>query len=534
MLPRRGTIACGKVGMAADQPGGDPVGARTRRLNAIRRQRRRSLIHTALAIVPGAGLLGTRYRRLGFILLGVLAALVLVVTLFVLAKGEVSAALNVAVRPDALLAIAGLATVGALVWVFSIILTHRGTAPDRADPQTRVGLRLFTAFVCLLVALPMATVVRYSLIQRDVVSTVFTGPAMGSLTPSNQQTATPDAQANDPWDGVKRVNLLLLGSDAGPGRQGIRTDSMVEASIDPETGDTVLIGIPRSLERAPFPASNPLHAMYLNGYYCPNAKPGDECLINAVWSVAEENKALFKNDPNPGLTTIRDVIGEVTGLHVDYSTVIDLAGFQSLVNAMGGVTVNVTERLPVEGHALGNGQLVGIESWIEPGVQKLDGYHALWYARSRATTDDFSRMRRQRCLIGALIDQVNPVTMLSQYPDLAKVAKDNVSTDLQVSQLPAWVDLVQRIQKASITSLTFTSDNISPANPNFAKIRQMVQDAINAPSAPSVTATPAPPGTTGSTAPTTSTAKASTKPAATSSSTTPTVGGGAVDVRTSC
>ena len=70
--------------------------------------------------------------------------------------------------------------------------------------------------------------------------------------------------------------------------------------------------------------------------------PGNECLINAVWSVAEDNKALFKNDPNPGLTTIRDVIGEVTGLHVDYSTVIDLAGFQSLVDAMGGVTVNVT------------------------------------------------------------------------------------------------------------------------------------------------------------------------------------------------
>ena len=461
-------------------------------------------------------------------MLVLLASTVFAVTLFVLAKGAVASALNVAVRPDALLAIACLTTVGALVWVFSIILTHRGTTPKRADPRTRVGLRLFTAFVCLLVGLPMAQVVRYVLIQRDVVGTVFTGPSVHGLTPATQPTATPDTQARDPW-GVKRVNLLLLGSDAGPGREGVRTDSMVEASINPETGSTVLISVPRSLERAPFPASNPMHTMYPNGYYCPKAKPGAECLINAVWALAEENKALFKDDPSPGLTSIRDVVGEVTGLRVDFSTVIDLAGFQSLVDAMGGVTVNVTQRLPVEGHGLSNGQLVGIQSWIEPGVQRLDGYHALWYARSRATTDDYSRMRRQRCLIGALINQVNPVSMLSRYPELAEVAKDNVSTDIQVSELPAWVDLVQRIQKGSITSLTFTSDNISPANPNFAEIRQMVQDAIAAPTPSTPSTAAAAPKTATSTAPST----AKTVPPSTTT-TTPTVAGGAVDVRNAC
>ena len=400
----------------AEQTDVRPVGARTRRRRHVRRQTRRSLIHTTLALIPGAGLLGTRYRRLGWVMLGLLAAMVIVVTLFVLAKGAVSAALNVAVRPDALLAVAGLTVVGGLVWIFSIILTHRGTAPDRVDGSNPWGLRLFTAFICLLVAIPAIQVVRYSLIQRDVVSTVFTGPAVGGLTPSALQTATPEAQAPDPWADVDRVNLLLLGSDAGNDREGTRTDSMVEVSIDPQTGNAVLISIPRSLERAPFPSSNPLHKLYPNGYYCPGAAPGNECLINAVWSVAEENKALFKNDPNPGLTTIRDVIGEVTGLHVDYSTVIDLAGFQKLVDAMGGVTVNVTERLPIEGYHTSSGGVAGIEGYIEPGRQTLDGYHALWYARSRLLSDDFSRMRRQRCLIGAVLDQVNPVNMLRSTP----------------------------------------------------------------------------------------------------------------------
>ena len=514
----------------AEQTDVRPVGARTRRRRHVRRQTRRSVIHTALAIIPGAGLLGTRYRRLGWIMLGVLAATVVILALFVLAKGAVSAALNVAVRPDALLAIAGLVTVGALVWVFSIILTHYGTAPDRVDGSSPWWLRLFTALVCLLVLIPSFQVVRYALIQRDLVSTVFTGPALGGLTPSAGSTATPEAQAQDPWAAVDRVNLLLLGSDAGNDREGTRTDSMVEVSIDPQTGAAVLISIPRSLERAPFPTSNPLHKQYPNGYYCPNAKAGEECLINAVWSVAEQNKDLFKNDPNPGLTTIRDVIGEVTGLHVDYSTVIDLKGFQDLVDAMGGVTVNVTERLPIEGYHTASGGIASVAGWIEPGVQKLDGYHALWYARSRLLSDDFSRMRRQRCLIGALLDQVNPVNMLASYPALAQTAKQNISTDIPVAQLPAWVDLVQRIQKGSITSLTFTSDNISPANPNYTKMREMVQTAINPPevSTPSTTTTTAPPTSTKSTS------KAPSKSTTSSPTTTPTGAGGVVDVRTSC
>ena len=507
-----------------DQTDVRPVGARTRRRRQVRRQTRRSLIHTTLALIPGAGLLGTRYRRLGWIMLGVLAAAVVVVALFVLAKGAVSAALNIAIRPDALLAIAGLVTVGALVWIFSIILTHWGTAPDRVDGSNPWPLRVFTACICLLVAIPSFQIVRYSLIQRDVVGTVFTGPALRGLTPSAQQTASPQAQAADPWAEVKRVNLLLIGSDAGSDREGTRTDSMVEASINPQTGSAVLISIPRSLERAPFPASNPLHNMYPNGYYCPGVAPGNECLINAVWALAEQNKALFKNDPNPGLTSIRDVIGEVTGLHVDYSTVIDLAGFQQLVDAMGGVTVNVTERLPMDGHLVG-GVVRDNIGWIEPGLQRLNGQQALWYARSRILSDDFSRMRRQRCLIGALLDQVNPVNMLRQYPQLAQAAKENISTDIAVEQLPAWVELVQRIQKGSITSLTFTSDNITPANPNYAKMREMVQEAITTPQTTTATPTTAPPSST------TKSTKGSTT---TSPTSTPTVAGGVVDVRSAC
>ncbi len=71
--------------------------------------------------------------------------------------------------------------------------------------------------------------------------------------------ARPNSKASDPWKGIPRVNLLLLGSDAGKDRTGVRTDSMMVASINTKTGNTVLIGLPRSLQKVPFPESNPLH-----------------------------------------------------------------------------------------------------------------------------------------------------------------------------------------------------------------------------------------------------------------------------------
>lgn len=515
--------------MSAQENRGRPVGARSRLRRDVAREIRRSLALTALALVPGAGLTQTRYRRFGWVLLSLFVLGSLGLAVLVLAKGALATALAVAVRPDLLLTIAALAVVGALVWMFSIVLTHRDTEPERADLPARVGLRFFTALMCLLVALPTVQVVRYASIQRDVVGTVFSGdktPAGGQPT-----AAKPKQAAADPWEDVPRVNMLLLGSDAGTDRVGIRTDSMVVASIDTKSGNTVLVSIPRNLERVPFPAKNPLRKLYPNGYYCPQAPPGSECLINGVWELAGERRDLFKNDPNPGLTTIRDVIGEVTGLSIDYSTVIDLAGFQSLVDAMGGVWVDVKERLPVNGYRTSSGAIAGVEGWIEPGRQKLDGYHALWYARSRLTSDDYSRMRRQRCLIGTILDQVNPATMLAKYPQLAQVAKDNISTDVKVSELPAWVELVQRIQRGSISSLTFTADNINPADPNFPRIRRMVQDAVAATPKAGGTATataPGPPPGTG-TAPRTPTSSLPTGATATTSPT-----GALVDVRSAC
>ena len=116
---------------------------------------------------------------------------------------------------------------------------------------------------------------------------------------------------------------------------------------------------------------------------------------------------------------------------------------------MGGVDVNVKERIPIGGTWAPAARSAASPARSTPGRQHLNGYHALWFARSRASTDDFSRMRRQRCMVGALVDQVNPVSCWRSTPHSPAVAKNNIQVDIPPDELPACVELVQRMQRGS-------------------------------------------------------------------------------------
>jgi LCP family protein required for cell wall assembly len=442
-------------------------------------------------VLPGAGLLGTRWKVLGWLL--VLASLAAGAWVLFRAGqgGLLRSVLNVAVQPELLQWVGVGIAVGAVLWIGSIVLTAEQSWPRRRSG--RFARVLFAAAACTLVAAPSALAVRYLDVQSSVIDEVF----VANDSPSERRdVALADAAAEDPWADVPRVNTLLIGSDAGKDRWGTRTDSMMVVSTNTKTGDTLLIGIPRNLERVPFPKSNPLHALYPNGYDC-----GDQCLMNGIWTLAEGRPDLFPGVKNPGRQSTVDVVGEITGLDINQSVVINLRGFKALVDAMGGVDVNVQQRVCVECHTGTSGGVVFTgdrREYIEPGLQHLDGLHALWYARSRAGSDDFSRMRRQRCVAGALMQQADPVGLLQSYPQLAKVVKNNVSIDIPRDELSAWVDLALRIQKGgSIRSLPLTSDVVHPARPDFAKIRSLVKKGLQPPPAPSASASPSPkPSTT--------------------------------------
>ena len=439
-------------------------------------------------VLPGAGLLGTRWKVLGWLL--VVASLAAGTWVLVKAwqGGLLRSALNVAVQPELLQWVGVGIMVGAVLWIGSIVLTAEQSWPRRRRGGRRARV-LFAAAACTLIAAPSALAVRYIDVQSSVIDAVFAEDSPSE----HRDVALADTAAEDPWADVPRVNTLLIGSDAGQDRWGTRTDSMMVVSTNSKTGDTLLIGIPRNLERVPFPTSNPLHALYPNGYNC-----GDECLMNGIWTLAENHPDLFPGVTNPGRKATVDVVGEITGLDINQSVVVNLRGFQALVDAMGGVDVNVQERVCVRCHTSSSGRTVftndNKSEYIEPGLQHLDGFHALWYSRSRAGSDDFSRMRRQRCVAGALMQQADPVGLLQSYPQLAKAVRDNISIDIPREELSAWVDLALRIQKGgSIRSLPLTANVVRPGNPDFAEIRALVKKGLKQPSArPATSASPSP------------------------------------------
>ena len=445
-------------------------------------------------LFPGLGLLGTRWRNLG-------RALVLVTLLvigFTLARlwrgGVLRSALEASVSPEVLQWVGLGVLVGGVLWVGSIVLTAEQTWPPRRRTG-RVARVAFAAAACLIIAAPAAMAVQLLDVQATLIDESF-----ASESDDNNNGLTGGSK-EDPWAGTPRVNTLLIGSDAGADRIGVRTDSLMVVSTNTETGDTLLIGIPRNLEFVPIPDDNPLSTVWPNGYDC-----GDECLMNGIWTLAEDRRDLFPGVESPGRQSTIDVVGEITGLEIDHSVVINLRGFTALVNAMGGVEINVQERVCTDCSQREDGSIRwtdGEERWIEPGVQRLNGHDALWYSRSRAGKDDFSRMRRQRCVAGALIDQADPVSLLRNYPELAAVVKNNVDFDIPRDDLTAWVDLILRVQEGgSIRSLPFTNKVLSPANPDFDEIRRLVDKAL----------TPPPPSTPKPSSSATSTPTGSTKP----------------------
>lgn len=448
---------------------------------------------TLLSLVPGAGLIAAGRKLAGWTVLGLTVVALGAVAAYLLPGGVTERVLALGVQPSWLVAGAVAIGVGAVLWCLTVLWTAWASRPALPTSVQRVGGLALVAALIAAIAAPSSVGVRYALIQHDLVgSLTSTGPDT-SVLPGGAKVSAPKAGAADPWAGTPRVNILLLGSDAGADRTGVRTDSMIVASINTRTGDTVLLGVPRSLQKVPFSPGNPLHAVWPNGFNC-----GDPCLMNAVWEqAATVHRNLFPGIANPGLAATRDAISQVLGIPIDTYTIIDLKGFQSLVDAMGGVVVNVPRSIPIGGgHNQTTGAALPIYGTIKPGTQRLNGYKALWFARSRQGSDDYDRMGRQRCMVSALLDQANPVSLLAKYPALAKVAKENIQTGISSRDLGAWVTLVQRVQKGKIRSLPLTNKVIDTVNPDFGKIHALVQQALDPSAANPKPTTGATPGAT--------------------------------------
>jgi polyisoprenyl-teichoic acid--peptidoglycan teichoic acid transferase len=421
------------------------------------------------ALVPGVGFIHSRRRWLGAIVLAVaLAGLLWVV---VAAPHNLSAALDLAVDPSRLTRAATVTSICLGLWLAVVVGTFVMLRPSPAPRRWHVmGGSAFVGVLCLAVAAPVVLVVRDAVAQAGVVNKVFT----------NNATATrPTIRVQDPWHGRDRVNVLLLGGDSGPEREGTRTDTMILASLDTRTGRTVTFGLPRNLMDVPFPDDSPLHALYPDGF----TGPGDagNWMLNAVYrEIPILHPHVLGKSSNEGADAIKEAVEGATGLPVDYYVLIDFTGFRQLIDAMGGITVNVNVPVAINGQTDAGIPPTG---YIEPGANEhLDGFHALWYARGRYGADDYQRMARQRCVVNAIIDQANPWNMLRRYQSLASAGSKVVSTDIPKELLKAFVELALKAKDHKAKSVLFrSSTDFNPGAPDFDYMHDVVQKALVAP-----------------------------------------------------
>lgn len=284
------------------------------------------------------------------------------------------------------------------------------------------------------------------------------------------------APPEPPIDG--RYNIMLLGGDAGPDREGLRPDSISLVSIDATTGAATMIGLPRNLEDVPFAEGSPMQAAYPNGYGTDGCEV-DVCLLNSIYTEVELYSPEMYPDAvaqgsQPGIEAMRDAVEGVTGLTVQYYVLVEMQAFLDLVDALGGVTVTVDA--PVNLYT--DDTFETVSETIGPGVVTLDGYHALEYARARHDTTDYERMARQRQLEIAILEQFNPANVLGKFQAVATAGARLVKTDIPQGTLGAFVDLASKTKDLPITELGLDpSNDVDPEYPDYAYIRQLVAEA---------------------------------------------------------
>jgi LCP family protein required for cell wall assembly len=404
-------------------------------------------------LVPGSAQVVAGNRRLGRFGLGttiLLWALVAVaVVLALVARGF---ALSLITNSVVLGLLVALAVFYAVVWAILTLDTLRLVRFVNVAPGAR-GLVAALGIVSLVLTVGGSGFVAANSVSAIGLLNIFApGPSQ------------------DPIDG--RYNILLLGGDAGPDRLGLRPDSISVVSIEAATGAAVIFGIPRNMQNVPFADGSPLWGPFPNGYDC-----GEECLVSYLYTYGVEHPELYPdavdNGSDPGIEAMRDAVEGITGLQIPNYVLIDMQGFAQLIDALGGVEIDVAERVPL---GINGGEIVG---YIEAGSQRMDGATALWYARSRYDTTDYDRMERQRQVQEALLRQMDPANVLLSFQGVSAAGQQVVKTDIPQSMLSYFVELGAKTKDLPLTKIDFVPPLVEEeANPDFDLIRSTVDDAL--------------------------------------------------------
>lgn len=444
----------------------DPVRFPSSATASVRTKRGFVLVLMTL-LVPGSAQIVAGDRKIGRIALRVTltawAALAATVLLLLLNR---TLLINIITNPFASLLIILVLVALALGWALLFVNTLRLIRPVLLAPGARPAVGIALVLALVLSSGTLAYTAYLLNVGRNAIGSIF------SAGPSIQ-----------PVDG--RYNFLMMGGDAGDDRTGRRPDSLSVLSVDAKSGQTAIISVPRNLQNARFSEDSPMRKIYPDGYDC-----GDECLINAInTEVTNKHKDLYPGVDDPGAQATLEAVSGTLGITVQAYVLVDMDGFAKLIDAMGGIRIKAGGWVPISGPVTdeANGIHGMPDGWIPAGDQKLDGFHALWYGRSREFVDDYARIQRQQCVQQAMLKQLDPATLLAKFEDIANAGTKVVESNISSSQLGSFVDLAMKAKGKEAKRLTIGPPDFDAAFstvPDFDVIHTRVQQLLASASGP--------------------------------------------------
>ncbi len=412
--------------------------------------RRRLFAAGLSALLPGLGQAFNGRRRLTLLFL-IPSLIIGAVVVLVWATQTPTRIAAWAVAPAVL---GGLLSLNALILGWRLLAVGQAFLDTRRQgPTGRLGV-IGIAIIAALVVLPHLAVYRYGTAFGDAFARIFQTPSLAS-----------EAGGGEPPPNVpgpnERLNVLVLGVDAAPGRTAVLTDTMMVVSFDPVGKTASLMSLPRDLINVPLGDGNE---------YGPK--------LNSLMSYADRHPKTF---PKGGLTTLQNAVGALLGIPIHYHATMEFEGFIHMVDAVGGVDIDVQKAIDDPGY---DGFGEGKRGWsITAGEHHLDGANALAYARSRksAGESDFTRAGRQQEIIVALKKAATDGgSVFWELPGLIAAVGDSIRTDLPIDRLPQLAAAIDEMGKGGITRAVISHPLVRSVETRYGSSLQPNLPAIRA------------------------------------------------------
>jgi len=251
----------------------------------------------------------------------------------------------------------------------------------------------------------------------------------------------PDTKLND------RVSFLLIGADKRPGEDGFNADSLIVASVDPDTNLISMLSIPRDT-RVTLKGST--------GFVKINSVP------------------MLR-----GIPELKEQVSDLTGITLDGYVLTNFQGFKDIIDTLGGITIDVEKDMKFE-----TGDKVDGYINLKAGEQLLDGSKALQYARYRDNTSaDIGRTARQQKVLTTVAKKILQPGTITKLPKLVPQFFEAVETDLKLADLLRLSQAAVNFESATIVTQTLPGiglylDHLSYWEVNRTTAKQVAQNLL--------------------------------------------------------